>query len=114
MASMPASSTPRVVSVASQGVDGLDLLKVAGAGAGRAGVFAVLGDSWWSPGEEEFGSLQTVFGTRRIREFNQRQWDLSRTRLNQLAAVRCSPRSPKRGRLTPCRRSSLVAAATGR
>jgi len=28
-----------------------------------------------------------MFGTRRIREFNQRQWDLSRTRLNLLAAV---------------------------
>ncbi len=77
----------RVVSVASRGKDGLDLLKVVGAGADRAGVFAVLGDSWWSTGEEEFGSLQTVFGTRRIREFIQRQWDLSRTRLNQLAAV---------------------------
>ncbi len=76
----------RVVSVASQGKDGLDLLKVVGAGADRAGVFTVLGDPWWSTGEEEFGS-QTVFGTRRIREFNQRQWDLSRTRLNQLAAV---------------------------
>ncbi len=50
-------------------------------------MFAVLGDSWWSTGEEEFGSLQTVFGTRRIWEFNHRQWDLSRTRLNQLAAV---------------------------
>ena len=43
----------RVVSVASQGKDGLDLLKVVGAGADRAGVFAVLGDSCWSPGEEE-------------------------------------------------------------
>jgi len=76
-----------VVSVASQGKDGLDLLKVLGAAADRAGVFAVLGDSLWSPGEEEFESLQTVFGTRRIREFSQRQWELSRTRLNQLAAV---------------------------
>jgi len=50
-------------------------------------VFAVLGDSLWSPGEEDFESLQTVFGTRRIREFSQGQWELSRTRLNQLAAV---------------------------
>ena len=71
----------------SQGKEGLDLLKVVGAGADRAGVFAVLGDSWWSPGEEEFGSLQSRVRHSRIREFNQRQWDLSRTRLNQLAAV---------------------------
>ncbi len=76
-----------VLSVASQRKDGLDLLKVVGTGADRAGVFAVLGDSCWSPGEDEFGSQQTVFGTRRIREFNQGQWDLRRIRLNQLAAV---------------------------
>jgi len=49
-------------------------------------VFAGVGDSWWSPGEEEFGSLQTVVGTRRIRSSTSGIGDLSRTRLNQLAA----------------------------
>jgi hypothetical protein len=77
----------RVLSLASQRKSGIDLVRVVGIGEDTGRVFAVLGQSFWSPGEEELGSLQAAFGARRIREINQRQWDLVRTRLDQLASV---------------------------
>jgi hypothetical protein len=77
----------RVLSVAGARKSGLELIKVVGIGEDTGRTFAVLGESVWSPGEEELGSLQAAFGTRRVREVNQRQWDLVRSRLDQLASV---------------------------
>ncbi len=77
----------RVLSVASTRKSGLELIKVVGVGEDTGQTFAVLGESVWSPGEEELGSLQAAYGTRRVREVNQRQWDLVRSRLDQLASV---------------------------
>lgn len=77
----------RVLSVASGRKAGLELIKVVGVGEDTGHIFAMLGESWWAPGQEELGSLHAAFGARRIREINQRQWDLIRTRLDQLADV---------------------------
>ena len=77
----------RVLSLATARKAGLELVKVVGVGVDTGRVFAVLGESWWAPGQEELGSLHAAFGARRVREINQRQWDLIRTRLDRLASV---------------------------
>ena len=66
---------------------GLELVKVLAGGQDTGTIFAVVGDSWWVAGQDDFGSLRAAFGVQRVRTINQEQWDLIRTRLDQLASV---------------------------
>lgn len=72
----------RVLGIGTQRRNDFRLLKVVGEGVDSGRTFAVAGDRFWLPGEEELSAWGTVYGNRSAREVNQRQWELLRQRLD--------------------------------